>query len=153
MISRTKHRPVGGFTLIELLVVIAIIGVLIALLIPAVQKVRESANRVTCTNNVKQFALAVHNYTDATNSIPQLWYQTSVNPRETGSLFFYILPYMEQQPVYDAASSDNPAVAALGGIKRAAHTVNNNIIKSYVCPSDPTNPSNRDDAGISFVPG
>src|SRR5438128_12130964 len=105
MVCRFHRRQLGGFTLIELLVVIAIIGVLIGLLLPAVQKVREAANRITCTNNVKQFALATHLYTDTTGGVPQLWYQTTASLRETGSLFFYLLPYIEQQNIYDLAGA------------------------------------------------
>jgi prepilin-type N-terminal cleavage/methylation domain-containing protein len=149
MASGFQHRQSRGFTLIELLVVIAIIAVLIGLLLPAVQKVREAAARIRCVNNVKQFALATHTYTEAVNRVPQLWYQTTANPRETGSLFFYLLPYIEQGNVYDLAGAGQ-----LGSsVKRASNIVNNKLINLYVCPSDPTNPSNRDDGGTSYVSG
>jgi len=129
--------------------VIAIIAVLIGLLLPAVQKVREAAARASCTNNVKQFSLAVHNYTDTNNKVPQLWIQTTTNPRDTGSIFFWILPFIEQQSVYELAAGRN-----VGGIRRAGHLVNDmpssGLIKTYQCPSDPTNPSNVDDGGESY---
>ena len=107
MVSRFGHRQRPGFTLIELLVVIAIIAVLIGLLLPAVQKVREAAARASCTNNVKQMALAVHNYADTNNRVPQLWIQTTTNSRDTGSLFFWILPFVEQQSIYELAANRN----------------------------------------------
>ena len=87
----------GGFTLVELLVVIAIIGVLIALLLPAIQAAREAARRMQCTNNLKQFGIAIHNFHDATKNLPPSYigYQRT-------TFFFVILPFMEQQAVYDA---------------------------------------------------
>ena len=101
-----------GFTLIELLVVIAIIAVLIALLLPAVQSAREAARRVQCTNNLKQIGLALHNYQSATSSFP-LGTAAAVaggsygmGPQTWGSFscFALMLPYLEQQPIYNACN-------------------------------------------------
>jgi prepilin-type N-terminal cleavage/methylation domain-containing protein/prepilin-type processing-associated H-X9-DG protein len=90
-------RRRAGFTLIELLVVIAIIGVLIALLLPAVQKVREAANRAKCLNNLKQIGLAMHNYHDAYEVLP---YARSGGRPQDNSWAVLILPYIEQGPLY-----------------------------------------------------
>jgi prepilin-type N-terminal cleavage/methylation domain-containing protein/prepilin-type processing-associated H-X9-DG protein len=105
---RAAHR---GFTLIELLVVIFIIGVLIALLLPAVQSAREAARRAQCLSNFKQIALAAHSYLDVNNTLPQgimdqrsfpipsPWQFTS-----SGSNFVSLLPHLEQQPLFNAAN-------------------------------------------------
>jgi prepilin-type N-terminal cleavage/methylation domain-containing protein len=117
--SRGK-RLRGGFTLIELLVVIAIIAVLIGLLLPAVQKVREAANRAACQNNLKQIGLAVHNYHDANGQFPTSgtdWWlgisyadntgrSSHAPPYQTAGWMFQILPYVEQESLYKTSDLD-----------------------------------------------
>jgi prepilin-type N-terminal cleavage/methylation domain-containing protein len=102
-----SHRPKplrGGFTLIEVLVVIAIIAVLIGLLLPAVQKVREAAARTQSLNNLHQIALAVHNYHDQCGHFPDTWgYSTTWPATETGCYTFQLLPFVEQDPVYKSS--------------------------------------------------
>ncbi|MGL6193599.1 MAG: DUF1559 domain-containing protein [Thermoguttaceae bacterium] len=93
--GQSKGRT-RAFTLVELLVVIAIIGILIALLLPAVQAAREAARRMQCTNNFKQFGLAIHNFHDAQQGIPPLGTR-----KYRASFFLLVLPYMEQTAIYD----------------------------------------------------
>jgi prepilin-type N-terminal cleavage/methylation domain-containing protein/prepilin-type processing-associated H-X9-DG protein len=107
-------RPVvrRGFTLIELLVVIAIIGILIALLLPAVQKVREAAARIKCANNMKQIVLAAHNFHDAEGHFPGNsqdeagWNWAIQRDRRSWSWLARLLPYLEQAPLYQQANID-----------------------------------------------
>jgi prepilin-type N-terminal cleavage/methylation domain-containing protein len=118
-------RRSRGFTLIELLVVIAIIGVLIALLLPAVQAAREAARRAQCTNNFKQLGIAMHNYHDVNNALP---IGRQDNPRRTWALS--ILPFIEQGNLYGAVNFSQPFY------ERENTTVIRSTIAAYQCPSD-----------------
>jgi prepilin-type N-terminal cleavage/methylation domain-containing protein/prepilin-type processing-associated H-X9-DG protein len=123
-----------GFTLIELLVVIAVIGVLIAMLLPAVQKVGEAANRTQCQNNLKQIALAVHNYHDASGGFPRNGSRYNRIDDGTGttsyswSFFARMLPFLEQEPLYRTAAIDT------GSLQGNVATSTN--IATFFCPSD-----------------
>jgi prepilin-type N-terminal cleavage/methylation domain-containing protein/prepilin-type processing-associated H-X9-DG protein len=133
---RSFARPLRGFTLVELLVVIAIIGVLIALLLPAVQAAREAARRVSCLNNVTQLGLAVHNYEFHFEALPP----GVVNedgpirnePKGTHvSWIVKVLPYLEQQPLFKKFNQAAGAYADENAVVRQAQ------IRPLQCPSDP----------------
>src|SRR5438093_12013837 len=99
--------PLSGrraFTLVELLVVIAIIGVLVALLLPAVQAARASARRMTCSNGIRQLALACHNFQNAQGVLPP-WAEGT--PTEYGSSHFLLLPYIEQQNIFQQSGGNS----------------------------------------------
>jgi len=104
MKSRLAITPRQAFTLIELLVVIAIIGVLVGLLLPAVQTAREAARRSSCINNVKQLALAMHNYHSATERFPANQQQIGISVWQSLSATFWILPFMEEEPLYSSVT-------------------------------------------------
>jgi prepilin-type N-terminal cleavage/methylation domain-containing protein len=115
-----KHCRQYGFTLVELLVVIAIIGVLIALLLPAVQAAREAARRSQCTNHLKQIGIAVHNFHDSRKGLPPatIGWKNSDDPETTNarkfgraSFWVLILPYLEQQPLYDLIGTKSNSLA------------------------------------------
>jgi prepilin-type N-terminal cleavage/methylation domain-containing protein/prepilin-type processing-associated H-X9-DG protein len=126
-------RARRGFTLIELLVVIAIIAILIGLLLPAVQKVREAAARAKCSNNLKQLAIAMHSYHDANNKFPRNYYQqVGGNVWEATSANVPLLPYIEQAPLFTQfeANKTNWSVTY--------NTLMNTRVQTFICPSAPT---------------
>ncbi|OWK34986.1 DUF1559 domain-containing protein [Fimbriiglobus ruber] len=133
-----------GFTLIELLVVIAIIAILIGLLLPAVQKVREAAARAKCQNNLKQLGLAMHNYASAYGNFPYGWCsETGKFSPQNASGYYHrrqnwfqqILPYIEQQALYNLYQNDQTNY-----VFYISSSIIGVVVNSQVCPSDPSAP-------------
>ncbi len=140
MAAHRKTPNSGGFTLVELLVVISIIGILIALLLPAVQSAREAARRLQCANNFKQVGLALHNYhaSHATLPIGTNLYYTGSGSCPTGPGFYngmawgvFVFPYLEMQSIYDQYDFSK------NYFEEPNWTLGGSRINLFLCPSDP----------------
>ena len=152
-----RLRANGAFTLVELLVVIAIIGILIALLLPAVQAAREAARRTQCINNLKQVALGMHNFHSSEGRFPtgdtHSFSQLSLDNIDRAGWFQFLLPHVEQQPLYDSWQ-DHLADTSLAEDRNGTWWTpgRGEPIAMFVCPSDPAGPKTVT-AGWSESPG
>lgn len=141
-----SRRSTTGFTLIELLVVIAIVGVLVALLLPAVQQAREAARRTQCSNNLKQIGLALHNYNDVHGVFPpgyDLLLDKVANPSEPEPIgrghgwASFLLPYLELRSIHELINFEGPyAVPQSPSESHANSTAIALVVAAYLCPSD-----------------
>lgn len=175
MLRRNRRQ---GFTLVELLVVIAIIGILVGLLLPAVQAAREAARRMSCSNNMKQLGLALHNYHSANNQFP---FSAGLSGAIEGGTavagdgkvrnhrgWLGMLPYIEQQSLYNLANTSLAMSAhvhggAAGSISgplpgepgNANDIVVSTVLPAFLCPSDPgpTTDANTSDPNYAISPG
>jgi prepilin-type N-terminal cleavage/methylation domain-containing protein len=154
-----QPQPRWAFTLVELLVVIAIIGILVALLLPAVQAAREAGRRASCMNNVKQSCIGLHNFHDTFRRLPPaVMMNTSVtNPATNGQNFgpnwaVLILPFVEQAPLYDSVSGSIKAYMTTPA-EAGWRSLSNTKVGVYLCPSDTGADSPYTGAGGTWARG
>src|SRR5436305_9443773 len=127
-LRRTTEPPEDGFTLVELLVVIAIIGILVALLLPAVQAAREAVRRAACANNLRQIGLALHTYHDVFGKFPGARDPFSPGPFSTQA---HLLDYLEQSNLVRLIDFSQPTSTGVN------LNVANMVVRAFLCPSDP----------------
>jgi prepilin-type N-terminal cleavage/methylation domain-containing protein/prepilin-type processing-associated H-X9-DG protein len=155
------RRARRGFTLIELLVVIAIIGVLVALLLPAIQKAREAAARMQCQNNMKQIGIALHGYNEANKLFPTAGEALADDAAETAfymhSMFTHLLPFLEQRDIYaqintNIAYNDTTVYTTAGGTTQQNVSAFQVAIPTFLCPTNPIRPkSGLDTLGYGYT--
>jgi len=138
-------RGSSGFTLVELLVVIAIIGILVALLLPAIQSAREAARRTQCNNNLKQIGVALHNYHDTNKVFPAGYVNRSPTGDPDWGWAVFIMPFMEMDALYEQLDVGKTQLAQFYNASATAQQIEllQTPIPAYRCPSDTTKPLNN----------
>ncbi len=157
-LSIRRRRPRSGVTLTEILVVIAIAAILIAILVPAVQKLRESANRTTCSNNLRQLGMAAQNCNATNGRLPpafgffpaaSIYNGTSA----LGPVFFHLLPFVDQQALYQSARYRPSSSPQQDFLFYTANGVNKTPLPIFTCPSDPTRPGGGVNPATGYATG